>query len=579
MKVILYSILASILGLFYTESNTPQKIYSINRLNLSAEYYHEQAVLWKKELDKDSKNKDAWFNLFMANKLLFQKGKIDKSSFEKINTELQESIPNTFEAYFAEHSISSEISSLLKAYELAPHRYETFPNLISHYEQVGQRDKVAQLCKKWLDSGEYSSGMLKWNYNALMGLEKDAIILTEGDNHTHPLWLLQHGKNIRKDVQVLNLSLLAKPSYRSLTFKKLNIPNLESNEKTSIVQHLLNSIEKKAIYVGISVPKELIKEQEDELFIIGLTFRHSSEKFDNISVLVDNYENKFLLDYLDINLSHDLSQNLVNQNNVNYLPSFLILHDYYKEQNDWEKANYIKVLSLKIADTANKGQELRDYLDKNFTSGNSKPLVDISHRDIEYGFVPLDYSHNLYAAITEVSNGYYELYLTDLLKRKQFDELQRRKIYTTDWRAFLPNQQKNLSDEVLFKNGAPNEEYTPIQNISYESAVAFCEWLTVVYNNINHKKKQYKRVKFRLPTEKEWILAASAISPNSEDEVFPLADDYKYPWQDGNSNSTWSDRNEKGCFLAQLQHKQRISLRRLQDRKRRLRWCIFHYLY
>jgi formylglycine-generating enzyme required for sulfatase activity len=522
----------------------PQKIYSLTRQNLSADYYLKQAALWKAELDLELQNSDAWFNYFMANHILFEKGKTSLVELKEISDALQAKLPGSFEAFFAAYSIQKDIQLLLKAYELAPNRYEIYPDLIAHYKTNLQEKKATELCQKWLASGEYSSGLLHWNYNMLAGLAEQAILLTEGDNYTHPLWLLQQGKGIRQDVQVLNLQLLTNPTYRNAIFQELNLPALMSNKKPDIVQHLSQSNQKRALYLGVSISKGLVKSYEEELYIVGLAFRHSTDAFDNIGALVDNYEQHFLLDYLKTDLNYDLSQDIVDQTNVNYLPAFLILHDYYQENKEWDKANQIKNLSLKIADAAEKGDALRAYLDKNFKAGDSKPMVDLSHKEIEENFYPLPYNLNLYAGGTEVTNEVYEMFLTDLLKRKEFDQLQAHKIYKTDWRSYLPAKFQNLTDEVLYVNGAPDDPGAPIQNISYESAVAFCDWLTEVYNNIEHKKKEFKRVRFRLPTEKEWMTAASMLSPNTDTTFVFEEQQRKYSW--GGAYA----RNAKGCFLA-----------------------------
>lgn len=357
------------------KSTTPEKIYSLWEVKMSGEWYITQVTLWQKELDKNLKNAEAWFNYYRANKYanIFRTDK--KADLEKIILDIQKNIPNTFEYYYLSYInqplFGRDITLLEKAYQLSPERPETYYDLIIYYEVKGDKEKSKEFCKKLYQSKDIHPGWINYNYNVLMSTEDKAILFTSGDMDTVPVWLLQRVKGIREDVTVINLSLIQgnRPyldrllNKKSIKIDKNKFPEIKEEmpipgvcKIDTVIPALCKILQENypeiPVYFAATVPNNARGFlSKDDLYVTGLADQYSKKRLDNIALLKKNIEKHFRLDYL----MHDwynenlISTEIVKEMNVNYLYPFTLLHNHYKVSGENDRANYYKTLSLEVS--------------------------------------------------------------------------------------------------------------------------------------------------------------------------------------------------------------------------------------
>jgi hypothetical protein len=377
MKNILLIGIAIAINIGLLKAQEPEQVYSIAKVYKPHEWYLKQAELWWKEIQKDKKNETAWYNYFLANRMtgfeFDNHGDSTKKDYEEtkfmmntdsIVSQAQRFIPNTFTSHYIiwrnHGSTPEDFPHLERAYSLNPNFFGINEEMVSYYETQYNLAKRKEFNNKWFKLNELSLSLLTYNYNVLMTIQPNGAIITFGDNDSFPIWMLQDALGIRQDVTVLNTSLLCIPEYRAKVFKKLNIPDFNkqfpngsegatSENTDKILNHILKNKPKDlALYIGLPAWKQF-KDNSQNFYLVGLALQYSLYYIDNIAMLKNNFENKYALDYIENNLVYDISSEIANKQNINYLPGIFKLYEHYILSGDLTHSKKMKDLGLLIA--------------------------------------------------------------------------------------------------------------------------------------------------------------------------------------------------------------------------------------
>jgi formylglycine-generating enzyme required for sulfatase activity len=551
----------------------PERILPKTLVIKPVAWYTSQKQAWAAEV-KQHNNPQAWFNYYAS-------ATFAQSSREELTglvTGMASAIPNTFEYWLAkgwhEAFNAESYDALKKAYALNPEQTDAY-GLMQLYAEFSMDEKSrATFSKNLYTKGQVSPALLNYSYNVLMSLEQGAVLITEGESTTTPLFVLQDVQNVRTDVVILNLEMLNNSEYVQRKFAAVGINavgvgNQIANKSAWICAQLPQANPHKKFYYALTVGRDNIQSIKEYLYVVGLASVHSANSLDNVSLIKDNLEKKFMLDYLQVNFNGESDSDAGRAFSSNYLLPMILLYESYQKEGQLEKAKNLRAIMEKIATDSGKKEMINHYLDA--TPVETIPYFPfaIEVKSWEDDFRPV--SGSIHAGNTEVTNAQYNKFL-EYLQINKLNDLHEQ--YKFDFSRYEEPALAFMTNYALARTETKKNRYFnhyPAVNISYEAANAYCEWLTQQYNNAAERK--YKKVRFRLPSLDEWQIAAAGIknptgwklseqevevklTPNgsemdmkAEVKKVSLSDpEIQYPWFKyfGLRNSPL---NHKGCYL------------------------------
>jgi hypothetical protein len=371
MKLFLYIttlFLTLLVNPSFAQTAQPEKVHSIIKVYKPYEWYVEQYGLWEKEVKKNKKDGSAWENMYAAARMskIMAAEIADRdqwfSTMEEVISRMEKRIPNTYGYYHLKSwnaniwgATGEEVKKIgswaEKAFALDPNRTEIYPDLMNLYMIQNDTNKLETLSKKWLASGDISPNLLALSYNMLNSTAQNATLLSAGDNDTYPALVLQYGAGIRKDISIMNIYCAqGSVEYRNHQLKKAQIEttNAEMKDQLALVHYVVDNRGEMPLYFAYGNYASSDSTLNKNMYNVGLALRYSENAYNNTSDIINNFENKFLLDHLTFSTSYEQFPEQVKRHNLSYLPGLFILFDHYATIQDTRKQTQLKIIIEKI---------------------------------------------------------------------------------------------------------------------------------------------------------------------------------------------------------------------------------------
>jgi len=201
----------------------PQAVPRLSERPLDKASYVQLARQWKEYIEKNGETADALVNLGMA---YDYSGQEDAAVFaaeraltiEPDNPRALEFMAKMLAVYKGDED--GALKLLKHCREVAPDYKYGLIMLAAVYLRRGELEEADDVLKTIFEQRVICRPLQDYAYNMLTGLPEGTVLITNGDNDTFPPLALQAGMDFRRDVIVINRSLLNLKNYDEGLFKK-----------------------------------------------------------------------------------------------------------------------------------------------------------------------------------------------------------------------------------------------------------------------------------------------------------------------------------------------------------------------
>ncbi len=182
----------------------PTEIKSKREIYYDQPTYEKLSELWKSYYD-EYPSEYAYANWMYAARYA---GQEDYARLLDVGLEKYSANPTLLYLKSFGQETAQERKYLERAVHLDPSYADSWFGLMLIYMKERDEERMSLAMRHLLESGVIADEVMDFNYNTLIGLDENTILITNGDNDSFPAWILTRLLQIRPDVKIVNRGLL-----------------------------------------------------------------------------------------------------------------------------------------------------------------------------------------------------------------------------------------------------------------------------------------------------------------------------------------------------------------------------------